>query len=53
MESQPQNPEFRINPEIFHPCTHQIKRKAEDISYSSAPDKFSYFSIKTYVVGAQ
>ena len=21
MESQPQNPEFRINPENFHPCT--------------------------------
>ena len=20
MESQPQNPEFRINPEHFHPC---------------------------------
>ena len=20
MESQPQNPEFRNNPEIFHPC---------------------------------
>ena len=20
MESQPQNPEFRINPETFHPC---------------------------------
>ena len=20
MESQPQNPEFRINPEKFHPC---------------------------------
>ena len=20
MESQPQNPEFRINPENFHPC---------------------------------
>ena len=20
MESQPQNPELRINPEIFHPC---------------------------------
>ena len=20
MESQPQNPEFRINPESFHPC---------------------------------
>ena len=21
MESQPQNPEFRNNPENFHPCT--------------------------------
>ena len=21
MEGQPQNPEFRINPENFHPCT--------------------------------
>ena len=21
MESQPQNPEFRINPEVFHPCS--------------------------------
>ena len=21
MESQPQNPEFRINPESFHPCS--------------------------------
>ena len=23
MESQPQNPEFRINPENFHPCDAQ------------------------------
>ena len=22
MESQPQNPEFRNNPENFHPCRH-------------------------------
>ena len=22
MESQPQNPEFRNNPENFHPCSH-------------------------------
>ena len=22
MESQPQNPEFRINPENFHPCKY-------------------------------
>ena len=24
MESQPQNPEFRNNPESFHPCNHGI-----------------------------
>ena len=24
MESQPQNPEFKINPENFHPCTSLI-----------------------------
>ena len=23
MESQPQNPEFRINPENFHPCLYK------------------------------
>ena len=25
MESQPQNPEFRNNPENFHPCAYGIK----------------------------
>ena len=25
MESQPQNPEFKINPENFHPCFQTIK----------------------------
>ena len=24
MESQPQNPDFRINPENFHPCNHLL-----------------------------
>ena len=24
MESQPQNPEFRINPENFHPCIPEL-----------------------------
>ena len=24
MESQPQNPEFRINPENFHPCKYIV-----------------------------
>ena len=27
MESQPQNPEFRINPENFHPCMLQFLTK--------------------------
>ena len=26
MESQPQNPEFRINPENFHPCVQYLFR---------------------------
>ena len=26
MESQPQNPEFRINPENFHPCISSVER---------------------------
>ena len=24
MESQPQNPEFRNNPQNFHPCIHRV-----------------------------
>ena len=27
MESQPQNPEFRINPENFHPCLQEGNNK--------------------------
>ena len=27
MESQPQNPELRNNPEIFHPCMFCLKNK--------------------------
>ena len=30
MESQPQNPEFRINPENFHPCSYYIFQKANN-----------------------
>ena len=26
MESQPQNPEFRNNPENFHPCKSNLKK---------------------------
>ena len=34
MESQPQNPEFRINPENFHPCggySHTCSEKLQKI----------------------
>ena len=33
MESQPQNPEFRINPENFHPC---IQKTVVPYSYVSS-----------------
>ena len=26
MESQPQNPEIRINPENFHPCLNAVSQ---------------------------
>ena len=31
MESQPQNPEFRINPKIFHPCIKGLHSKIKKI----------------------
>ena len=36
MESQSQNPEFRINPENFHPCRTDLSRseQASDVQYS-------------------
>ena len=30
MESQPQNPEFRNNPEKFHPCLLTLKKLVEE-----------------------
>ena len=33
MESQPQNPEFRINPENFHPCCVQLFKKNSILSF--------------------
>ena len=31
MESQPQNPEFMINPEYFHPCKNDRNQGTETI----------------------
>ena len=30
MESQPQNPEFRINPENFHPCVYGSREGSDE-----------------------
>ena len=34
MESQPQNPEFRINPENFHPCIESRGRNDEEMTFT-------------------
>ena len=51
MESQPQNPEFKNNPENFHPCMYRIS--GLNLVKSVYQNCFSYFSTKTYVVGTQ
>ena len=45
MESQPQIPEFRINPENFHPCvcTFYLKIKQFDSVYLSIFHGLFYF----------
>ena len=46
MESQPQNPEFRINPENFHPCKcfswpkRDFQNFSRQIYFSQEPFKF-------------
>ena len=39
MESQPQNPEFRINPENFHPCYQQMTKVATSKVRVKVPPK--------------
>ena len=34
MESQPQNPEFRNNPENFHPCWKGLKERLSMTTHS-------------------
>ena len=40
MESQPQNPEFRINPENFHPCLQTANNKGADQTVHAAMVSF-------------
>ena len=37
MESQPQNPEFRINPENFHPCDEVCGPVLQKLRVGSQP----------------
>ena len=39
MESQPQNPEFRIIPETFHPCITSISQKQIEKQYDKIVNK--------------
>ena len=41
MESQPQNPEFRINHENFHPCMYGHGSENEKCYISEIPPKSS------------
>ena len=44
MESQPQNPEFRNNPENFHPC---ISSKARGLNFGLSLRLHPYFKYAT------
>ena len=47
MESQPQNPEFRINPENFHPCSMPI-HVLQYVIHAQKPS-CTHLSFGTYV----
>ena len=51
MESQPQNPEFRNNPEDFHSCLMQYSRQV--FQTRGSHDLIFLFLDKTYDVGTQ
>ena len=40
MESQPQNPEFRVNPKNFHPCIVNISLKTNLFQNRKRKKKF-------------
>ena len=46
MERQPQNPEFRINPENFHPCILMFQIHFKLTSFSFVTNKRTLFNIK-------
>ena len=57
MESQPQNPDFRINPENFHPCDNGCNKNLQaTLSHRTLCNTYHFFflfSTQTYVVSTQ
>ena len=41
MENQPQNPEFRINPENFHPCRYTLISLQQNLFFFSCSSPMS------------
>ena len=50
MESQPQNPELRINPENFHPWRYIVGYMFGITFYGSAHRKISFLSFKRSIM---
>ena len=48
MESQPQNPEFRINPENFNPCFYKQNSFRNTLRNSMDPDSMSKLFAKVF-----
>ena len=44
MESQPQNPEFRINPKNCHPCEYHTCRISCEVVRSTERARLDFFS---------
>ena len=42
MESQPQNPEFRNNPENFHPCSQGPNEDVENLDFQYFAQGFQH-----------
>ena len=56
MESQPQNPEFRINPDNFHPCISELCYKGAILQRNCRKMKWSLtysFFVKLNNLGAK
>ena len=50
MESQPQNPEFRNNPENFHPCKYSTKNRLIKLNQCMIKEQNdTVYPVKTWI----